>query len=520
MIKHRGFFEQETQCLPVYHRGHLGGHQRVFDEHIGQCPWTHLSTLQCQTRRKQAEIYEKKGDFKKAASTYVRIYRRNPDCGEMDEVLYNAAINFEAARLLGRAIQVRKVLIEKHPGSEWSKRAVYLIGANYHALAYYEQAANYYEDFSRKFPGEDGKKCTKQEKDAGTCTNSIDALENAVFFRLGLADDKRALDDANLFAKNYGRRLPQKTSQVVFSVGSVYERQGRWDQVISHYKRYLTNYKRSALPHQAILANKAIGEAYWKLNRRKDAKRYFTAAVKSWRTGAPKRIQRVKGVSKADQMRFLREALDGAAASQFYLSEYSFESFKAVSFPRYRGGRSMASVNKWAKGDFKRWVGKKASALKSAEGQYNKVAAMNAQLANGVKMESAPWQIAAASRVGEMYRSFVDEFRDAPIPREIEKDAQLYDIYVGALDEQSEPLQKQAISKFEFCVKTATNVRWFNKWSRSCEQELNRLNPRDYPVAAELRGGADHVKSTVGDPRAVDLGTTTAATTVQGGGES
>jgi hypothetical protein len=105
-----------------------------------------------------------------------------------------------------------------------------------------------------------------------------------------------------------------------------------------------------------------------------------------------------------------------------------------------------------------------------------------------------------------MYRSFVDEFRDAPIPGEIEKDPGLFDIYVGALDDASEPLQRQAVDKFEFCLKTATQVRWFNKWSRACEQELNALNPKQYPVAAELRGEPNYVKHTVGQPGAVDLG--------------
>jgi len=79
---------------------------------------------------------------------------------------------------------------------------------------------------------------------------------------------------------------------------------------------------------------------------------------------------------------------------------------------------------------------------------------------------------------------------------------------VGALDEQSEPLQRQAIDKFEFCLKTATNVRWFNQWSRACEEELNTLNPRQYPVAAELRGEPNYVKGTVGQPGSVDLNTT------------
>ena len=132
------------------------------DEHPDLC--SSLATLQCQVRRKQAEGYENTKHFKEAAATYARIYMQNKECGEMDEVLYNAAINFEAARLLGRAIKVRSALVNRYPESPWAKRAVYLTGANYHALAYYEQAAKYYEDFARKFPGEDGKKCSAKDK--------------------------------------------------------------------------------------------------------------------------------------------------------------------------------------------------------------------------------------------------------------------------------------------------------------------------------------------------------------------
>ncbi len=104
-----------------------------------------------------------------------------------------------------------------------------------------------------------------------------------------------------------------------------------------------------------------------------------------------------------------------------------------------------------------------------------------------------------------MYRSFVDEFRDAPIPEEIERDPELFDIYVGALDEQSEPLQVQAIARFEFCLTTATNVRWFNRYSRICEQELNTLNPRQYPLADELRGEPNYVRGSIGTPGPVEL---------------
>ncbi len=479
------------------------GTDQLADEHPDLCGT--LSTLQCQVRRKEAETYQRTQEFKKAAATYVRIFRRHEECGEMDEMLFNAAINFEAAHLLGRAIQVRTVLIERYPESELSKKAVYLIGQNFQALAYYEQAAKYYEQFARKFPGEDGSRCSAEDKENGTCPNAIEGLEQATFFRIGLGDDKAAMEDADLFARNYRRKLPRQTSQVMFSIGSIYERQKRWPQVVTHYREYLKKYGKVGAPHQVIQANTAIGRALWEMNRKSEAKKHFQAAVRGWTSGAPKRIRALKSTPTETKMLYIRQALDSAAESQFYLSEYDFADFEKVAFPQYRGGKSMAKIKKWSDTEFKKWVKRKQGVLRAAEAQYAKVAKMTVQ-ADGVQMKSAPWQIAAASRTGEMYRSFVDEFRDAPIPREIEKDPGLFDIYVGALDDVSEPLQRQAIDKFEFCLKTATQVRWFNRWSRSCEQELNALNPTKYPVAAELRGEANYVKATVGEPGAVDLG--------------
>ncbi|MCZ6805952.1 MAG: tetratricopeptide repeat protein [Deltaproteobacteria bacterium] len=478
------------------------GTEQLADEHPDLCGT--LSTLQCQVLRKEAEVYEKTQQFKKAAATYVRIFRRHQACGEMDEVLYNAAINFEAAHLLGRAIQVRTVLTERYPESQLSKKAVYLIGQNFQALAYYEEAAKYYEKFARKFPGEDGKKCSADDKKAGICPNAIEGLEQATFFRIGLGDDQAAMEDADLFARNYRRKLPRQTSQVMFSIGSIYERQNRPPQVISHYQDYLKRYGKVGMPQQIIQANTAIGRAYWALNKKNEAKKYFQAAVRGWTSGAPKRIRALKDTSKETGVAFVREALDSAAESQFYLSEYKFAEFEKVAFPKYKGGKSAAKVKKWSETEFKKWTKKKLAVLRAAEANYAEVAKMKVTV-DGIKMQSAAWQIAAASRTGEMYRSFVDEFRDAPIPAEIEKDPGLFDIYVGALDDASEPLQRQAIDKFEFCLKTATQVRWFNKWSRACEQELNALNPKQYPVAAELRGEPNYVKRTVGQPGAVDL---------------
>ena len=69
----------------------------------------------------------------------------------------------------------------------------------------------------------------------------------------------------------------------------------------------------------------------------------------------------------------------------------------------------MAKVNAWATGSFVKSIEEKGKALKAAEDAYVKVRELKAPM----------WDIAAAARVGVMYRTFVDEFRDAPVPDEI-----------------------------------------------------------------------------------------------------
>ncbi|RLB53231.1 MAG: hypothetical protein DRJ42_12505 [Deltaproteobacteria bacterium] len=464
-----------------------------------------LERLRCGVMRKEAEALQQNEEWRDAARTYVGIFRRfarQPEACEgssttgnsgMDEVLWNAAINFEAARLLGRAIRVRKVLIQQFPESELSKRALYLVGANYHALAIYGQAADYYEQFARRFPGEDGSSCTDQDREQGTCAIANEALQNAVFFRLGLGEEDKAIEDARLYERNYRRRLPRETSQVIFSLGTIFERQENWPRVISHYTGFLRSYRRQALPHQIIKANVQIGAAHWTTDNRDRAKGFYQTAIRAYEGGAVDAINGLSDVSDSEKALWVFQAKDAASEAYFHLAEFKFEEFRRIRFPSLRGSPSMDRVNTWAQEDFLPWVNQKREALIAAGTEYGKIAAL----------EIPRWEIAAATRIGVMWRTFVDEFRDAPIPEEIESDMELFDIYTGALDEQSEPFQREAISKFEFCLITATRVRWFNDFSRQCETELNGLNPQEYPLAAELRGEANYVNSHAGDPRPV-----------------
>lgn len=502
-----------------------------------------LSQLRCDVLRLQAEAHHAARRYREAAATYVGIAREHRECGRLDEVLYNAAIDYEAARLLGRAIQVRNVLITNFSESPLAQRAIYLIGANYHALAIYSNAAQWYERFAREFPNaalplqnfmtREGEEvtfrdtCTAEElNDPEACAVGRLALENAVFFRLGLGDEEniaKALEDAALYERNYRRTFPRETSQVVFSLGSIYERAGDWGHVFTHYHSWMRDYGRRGLPHEVIRAHVQMGRAEWETDERTQAETHFRAAVRVWERDAARDIASAEG-SDDERALWLARAKDAVSEAYFYLAEYRYHDFRAIHFPRFRGATTMAAVNEWSTRELVPWLTRKFESLHTAETAYNLVAAL----------EVPQWQIAAAARVGSMYRSIVEDVRSAPIPDEIANDAELEGIYLDSLEavlngsnpgpdgrwdtaddtrctEGSEEVACQAapipraMNAFQFCLILATRVRWFSEWSQLCEVALNELAPADFPLAAEIRGVPAYIQDVLAPPGPVEL---------------
>ena len=497
--KRTSCYDEMNEGIEPLH-GMYCGDASARESHEELC--TVLEQLRCDLLRKKAEGLQENQQWKQAATVYVSIFRKFSECGRLDEVLYNAAINFEAARLLGRAIKVRKVLIAQYPDSQYAKRALYLTGANFHALAIYDTAADFYEQFASKYAGEDGSNCTDAERTAGTCAIASDALQNAVFFRLGLGDEVKAVADAELFQRSYQRKLPRETSQVFYSLGSIYERQANWQKVIAHYQKYLKTYGRAAMPHEIIQANVTIGRAYLSLEDKRKAAPFFGAAVRAWESGAGEAIAQATDIPDEQKGRFVALAKIAAAEAIFHQADTLFDAFKAIAFPRFTKVSSnkeklTALFKEWMEKDFTKWMETKATALGAAKAGFEKVA----------PLEVPQWDIAAASRIGDMYNQFVEDFRSAPVPPVIAEDEELVDIYYQGLDEASGPWVEQAKSGYEFCLITATRVQWFNQYLTHCEEELFKLDPRRYPRAAELRGNAQYMYSAQAVPGQATLTT-------------
>ena len=91
-------------------------------------------------------------------------------------MLYNAGVCFQDGRSVGAAILAFGKLQQYYPKSKLTAKAIARIGKAYGDVAFYEKAAEKYEEYAQKYAG---------EKDAR------EVMSDAVFFRKGNGDDEK-----------------------------------------------------------------------------------------------------------------------------------------------------------------------------------------------------------------------------------------------------------------------------------------------------------------------------------------
>lgn len=545
---------------------------------LNQDPAMHdqLMKLKQGSRWKHAEQMREQKNYRQAAELWESIADDYPTWDRYPQALFNAANMYEAAYLIGRAIAVRGRLI-KWDEEQYAKtkrhdkqaqKAIYLIGANYHALAWYDKAADYYERFAREFPG---------EKEA------VEALASATLFRMGLAEDDKAISDADLFVKNYGRRpaTARDAAAVNFDMYKIYEKRREWDKVIKHLSQYLKAWGSQGGVDRSIIAHMKIAEILWRQScpeegvngacikiertkaravkkievKRKGKKRLIVGAdinmkqcgpeTKSKITSFPRKpnlskeamshvskalslygggkaLEKVPGRNDADKQARTLEMMYAVSQARFMQAEQKYEDFIRMAIPtdltfdEGKKGENKKKVED-SKKRLEKWFEEKSKALETSRTIYQEV----------IGFKVAHWAIAAAARVGQLYQSFSDQLYTAPIPVppampkeltdqlryldaqtkvDIETEfKQTYrDTYCDTLEEKARIPEEKAIEGLKTCLDKSTEVSWFNEWSTLCESELNQIQPTEYPIASEIRARPGYVARMYGRPSVVE----------------
>src|SRR5207253_2067158 len=113
--------------------------------------------------------------------------------------------------------------------------------------------ADNYERFAVKYPGE------KTPTDAAT------ALFTASFFRRGLGEVDKSIEDTNTFIKLYGARkeYEDKSAGVFFGLGQIYEQQKNRDKLAKHLQDYIKTWREKGGIDREIIATVKLAELKW-----------------------------------------------------------------------------------------------------------------------------------------------------------------------------------------------------------------------------------------------------------------
>jgi tetratricopeptide (TPR) repeat protein len=470
-----------------------------------QC--TTLTKIQCDIQRLKAQEITKKADTgvanalqldEEAAKTYLDMWHKYGEtplranqpmqCDRMDEVVYNAAKAYQAARLLGRAISTRMILLNpdnRMDKSPLATKAIYEIGGNYQAIAVYDQAANWYEKYADIKP-------TPEKSDV--------ALSDAVQLRLGLGQADEAIKDATLFRKRFGASKPTETAAIQFAIGAHYASIEAWDQAKTALQGAMGLIDRSAIDIQ-LEAHATLARAYTHSRTgAADASREYARVRGLWANpeAAVAKLQKdYPAEDEGQRTKRLAKALNAVGEAYFYAAEqHRRAEVETIHFPEYHGNGTKADVLKHVNGKVADWVKKKKAAIEKVEPEYVKIL--------DLKPVAPPmWVIAAGSRAGLMWGNFVDDFRRAPYPKDWDKKgcaigcgtpdqldwSEIKGNYFSNLDSASEPFKvghaKPALKK---CLDLSLQYQYFDQFSRDCEVWLAKNYKAEYHVVDELRG--------------------------------
>ncbi len=453
----------------------------------------HLREKEAQQLVADADAGHKKADemYLQAAKIYWSLWEgygrkacedKLADCLEQAPILYNCAKAYQAAGRLGKAISVRKVLVDSDGRlhkTEAAVKATYELGANYQAIAQYDAAALWYERLASAHP--DSPRAPR-------------ALSDAVVLRLGLGHRQKALRNAKLFAKQYRNRQPGPAAQIAFAIGSNYAHRKDWRNAERQLSRALPQIKQHTSIATYAQALAALGRSYAALERPLQADTAYGKLRGLFKDPAAAKRQIAASTKvKAAQKRRLKQLLTAVGEGWFYLADKKRARAEAMKFPAYRGSGSAADVKRHIRIRVKPWIKRKRPAIEAATAAFKKVIKLNGG------QPPPKWAVAAGAAVGKLWGEFTEDFRRAPYPKKWDQKGYIPNVtpptrwidlkwkYIGKIDKLSTPFKAFAKKRYVECLEYSVLYQHFDENSHQCERWLSKHYPKEFHIIEEFR---------------------------------
>ncbi len=391
---------------------------------------------------KIAEDLQASGQPERAAAEYLRILGEHPDNQFADSALNNAAVAYEQARRYESASKLYERLVREYPKSALADAALFRVGLNAERFFDFDKATQSYLKLVDEYP--------KSEKRADAIYNAALSLENTQNYEAAARQYQR-----------YCELFPTRDDApaVCFRAGSVYEKMGEPQKVITTYSVFGKRYKGSVKDADRVAeADLKIAKAYERLKKPRDAEKYYEATVADFRKNPNDK------------------SAPYAAEAQFQLVEREFEQFRSIAVMGNTAQQKSAIV-------------RKASTLKQVEAHYKQV----------LGFKQVDWTMASLFRIGQLYQSFAEAIIKAPCPVEVKRSAkkvgateeEVCEEYRVLLEEQAGTVEDKAVAAYETAITKARELQVANNWTKQTLVALNKLRRAQWPLQKDAKSFVD-----------------------------
>lgn len=372
--------------------------------------------------------FEKKRQWEEAGKRYLSFAEEFPKSTLADKALANAAAMFTRAGQLDRAIKVRQKLVTNYKDSPLVPDQIYAIAAAYEQIVAYKDAASWLERFAETY---------------GKDSRAKDALYNASIYRHGTGDTKKAVDDRELYMKNY--KDAADLEDVHYSIATAWEEANNLKNAVKAYSDFADTWRKK----NPVRSLNAQYRAYQLLIRSKAPKRDLDKAYNDLEVQARSYQRSGKPVDDVG---------DPLALVAFRDADEVLEKYKVL---------KIARADKAA--EFKKSLQDKRSAKDAVDKAYTAV----------VQLRSPEWAVASLFRIGEASANLVKVIKDVPAPRTLtEEQGQLFK---DKLEEMTLPIEDDAAKTMALCLDKSAELAVFNDWTKRCLAYLEENRSNQYP---------------------------------------
>ena len=204
--------------------------------------------------RRNMELIEKAGDFRKAAELALAFVKQHPDDPKLDELYYNSAVLLDRAGDSERAQRTRSLLLLSRPTSALAPRALFANCQRYAQIGAADRAAWCFEEYARRWPSM-----------GNETEGAFVALQAALRLRVSRGDSVHAEQDLDQFQKLYGGRQQhhRAMAELFLFTALVYENPALYKKLAAHLRQYLKTFGPVGGAHAEIIATTRLAELLW-----------------------------------------------------------------------------------------------------------------------------------------------------------------------------------------------------------------------------------------------------------------